>query len=45
MAEYPKNRWYRAAWCAEVGEALLSRRILGHATLLYRKEDGSTAGK
>lgn len=41
MAEFLRNVWYMAAWSAEIGEALLSRRIAGTRVLLYRAGDGS----
>jgi phenylpropionate dioxygenase-like ring-hydroxylating dioxygenase large terminal subunit len=37
----PKNGWYVAAFCEEIGEALLSRWILNHPVVLYRKADGT----
>lgn len=37
----PKNGWYVAAFCHEIGEALLSRWILNEPVVLYRKEDGA----
>ncbi|HWJ69595.1 MAG TPA: aromatic ring-hydroxylating dioxygenase subunit alpha [Sphingobium sp.] len=36
----PKNGWYVAAFCNEIGEALLSRWILNQPVVLYRKENG-----
>ncbi|MCW2411548.1 MULTISPECIES: aromatic ring-hydroxylating dioxygenase subunit alpha [unclassified Sphingobium] len=36
----PKNGWYVAGFCEEIGEALLSRWILNQPVVLYRKEDG-----
>ncbi|NOW45153.1 vanillate O-demethylase monooxygenase subunit [Novosphingobium sp. SG751A] len=37
----PKNGWYVAAFCHEVGEELLSRWILNQPVVLYRKADGT----
>jgi len=37
----PKNGWYVAAFCEEIGEKLLSRWILNHPVVLYRKADGT----
>lgn len=37
----PRNGWYVAAFCEDIGEALLSRWILGEPVVLYRKEDGT----
>jgi len=36
----PKNGWYVAAFCEEIGAPLLSRWILNQPVVLYRKEDG-----
>jgi len=37
----PKNGWYVAAFCHEIGEDLLSRWILNEPVVLYRKGDGT----
>jgi vanillate O-demethylase monooxygenase subunit len=37
----PKNGWYVAAFCNEIGEKLLSRWILNQPVVLYRKADGA----
>ncbi|MEO0030530.1 MAG: hypothetical protein RIS94_288 [Pseudomonadota bacterium] len=37
----PRNAWYVAAFREDIGEALLSRWILGEPVVLYRKEDGT----
>lgn len=37
----PRNGWYVAAFCEEIGEALLSRWILNQPVVLYRKADGT----
>jgi phenylpropionate dioxygenase-like ring-hydroxylating dioxygenase large terminal subunit len=37
----PRNAWYVAAFCEEIGEALLSRWILNEPVVLYRKADGT----
>ena len=37
----PRNGWYVAAFCEDIGEALLSRWILGEPVVLYRKADGT----
>jgi len=42
-APFLRNAGYMAGWSAEVGEALLSRRIIGEPVLLFRKQDGSVA--
>lgn len=36
----PRNGWYVAALCENIGEQLLSRWILGDPVVLYRKADG-----
>lgn len=41
MQDFVMNAWYMAAWSHEVGENLLSRRLLGYPVLLTRFEDGS----
>jgi phenylpropionate dioxygenase-like ring-hydroxylating dioxygenase large terminal subunit len=41
MDGFPTEAWYMAGWSHEVGEALLRRRLLGRAILLYRLADGS----
>lgn len=40
---YPQNCWYVAATSGEVGDGLLSRRILDRSVLLFRLSDGSIA--
>ena len=37
----PRNGWYVAAFCNEIGEPLLSRWILNQPVVLYRKADGT----
>ena len=37
---YLRNAWSMAAWAEEVGEGLVSRRILGRRTLLMRTSGG-----
>jgi phenylpropionate dioxygenase-like ring-hydroxylating dioxygenase large terminal subunit len=37
----PRNGWYVAGFRDEIGEALLSRWILNHPVVLYRKADGT----
>lgn len=37
----PRNGWYVAAFCEEIGESLLSRWILNEPIVLYRKADGT----
>ncbi len=37
----PRNAWYVAAFCKDIGERLLSRWILGEPVVLYRKKDGT----
>lgn len=37
----PRNGWYVAAFCHEIGEELLSRWILNEPVVLYRKADGT----
>ncbi|QUD85932.1 aromatic ring-hydroxylating dioxygenase subunit alpha [Phenylobacterium montanum] len=41
--DLPTDCWFMAAWSAEVGAALLRRRLCGEPILLYRLEDGSVA--
>jgi vanillate O-demethylase monooxygenase subunit len=36
----PRNGWYIAAFCEEIGAPLLSRWILNEPVVLYRKADG-----
>lgn len=40
---FAENAWYVAAWCDEVSEAPLARRILNKPIVLYREVDGSPA--
>ncbi|MGX7895962.1 Rieske 2Fe-2S domain-containing protein [Tsuneonella sp. HG222] len=37
----PRNGWYVAAFCNEIGDELLSRWILNEPVVLYRKADGA----
>jgi vanillate O-demethylase monooxygenase subunit len=37
----PRNGWYVAAFCNEVGESLLSRWILNEPIVMFRKADGT----
>ena len=37
----PRNGWYVAAFCEDIGQDLLSRWIVGEPVVLYRKEDGT----
>ena len=37
----PRNGWYVAAFCNEIGEELLSRWILNQPVVMYRKADGT----
>ena len=37
----PSNGWYVAAFCKDIGEALVSRWILNQPVVLYRKADGT----
>ena len=37
----PRSGWYVAAFCNEIGEALLSRWILNEPVVMFRKADGS----
>lgn len=37
----PRNGWYVAAFCEDIGQDLLSKWILGEPVVLYRKEDGT----
>lgn len=39
----PREAWYVAAHCDEVGRELLARDILGDPVVLYRREDGAVA--
>lgn len=43
MERYLRNAWYMAGWAHEVGEAGLTREILGQPLLVYRLTDGSPA--
>jgi phenylpropionate dioxygenase-like ring-hydroxylating dioxygenase large terminal subunit len=38
----PRDAWYVAAFCEDIGETLLSRWILGEPVVLYRKDDGTS---
>lgn len=40
---YPQDCWYVAATSGEVGDGLVSRRILDRSVLLFRLSDGSIA--
>jgi vanillate O-demethylase monooxygenase subunit len=42
-APFLRNAWYMAGWSAEIGNALLRRRLLGVPLLLFRKMDGNVA--
>ncbi|HEX3346951.1 MAG TPA: aromatic ring-hydroxylating dioxygenase subunit alpha [Acetobacteraceae bacterium] len=42
-AAYPRNTWYAAAWCHEIGRALARRTVCDTDLVLYRKSDGSVA--
>lgn len=37
----PRNGWYVAAFCADIGETLTSKWILGEPVVLFRKGDGT----
>lgn len=41
MTTFIRNRWYAAAWSAEVGRTLFVRTLLGEPVLLYRTAAGS----
>jgi phenylpropionate dioxygenase-like ring-hydroxylating dioxygenase large terminal subunit len=43
MAEpaYPRNAWYAAAWCHEIGRALTARTVCDTDLVLFRKQGGS----
>jgi phenylpropionate dioxygenase-like ring-hydroxylating dioxygenase large terminal subunit len=43
MARFLRNVWYMAGWAEELGEAGLSREILGQRLFLYRLADGTPA--
>jgi phenylpropionate dioxygenase-like ring-hydroxylating dioxygenase large terminal subunit len=43
MARFLRNAWYMAGWAEELGEAGLSREILGQRLFLYRLADGTPA--
>jgi phenylpropionate dioxygenase-like ring-hydroxylating dioxygenase large terminal subunit len=43
MENYLRNAWYMAGWADELGEAGLTRMILGKAVYLYRLRDGRPA--
>lgn len=36
----PRNAWYVAAFCEDIGEELVSTWIVGEPVVLYRKKDG-----
>ena len=40
---YPKNQWYVAAGCKEVGSTPLGRKLLGQHVVLFRTSDGEVA--
>lgn len=35
-----QNAWYPVAWCDELGDAILSRRVLGRELALFRDQQG-----
>ena len=41
MSKFLMNTWYMGAWSHEVGDAPLSRRLLGAPVVFYRLRDGS----
>lgn len=41
MAQYLMNAWYMAAWGEEVTSQPMSRKLLGVATMFFRKSDGT----
>ena len=43
MTGFLRNCWYMAGWSEEVGEAGLSRELLGQRVFVYRLTDGSPA--
>jgi phenylpropionate dioxygenase-like ring-hydroxylating dioxygenase large terminal subunit len=43
MARFLRNVWYMAGWAEELGEAGLSREILGQRLFLYRLAEGTPA--
>ena len=40
VLRYPRNQWYVAAGCVELGRSLLGRQLLGKNVVLYRTEPG-----
>ena len=43
MSAWLRNCWYMAGWSDEIGDAGLSRRIIGQPVFLYRFGDGRVA--
>ncbi|UVO54360.1 aromatic ring-hydroxylating dioxygenase subunit alpha [Sphingomonas sp. SUN039] len=43
MTTYLKDVWYMAAWCEELGDGLLGRRLFDRAIVLFRTADGVAA--
>jgi vanillate O-demethylase monooxygenase subunit len=43
MVEYLTNAWYMFGWAEELGDALLSRHILGRRLMAWRLDDGSVS--
>jgi nitrite reductase/ring-hydroxylating ferredoxin subunit len=41
VTDYLRNTWYMFGWEEELGEGLLSRKILDQRIVAYRKSDGS----
>jgi len=43
MSSFLPNAWHMAAWSEEIGEALVSRRLVGRKILIFRRQDGRVA--
>jgi phenylpropionate dioxygenase-like ring-hydroxylating dioxygenase large terminal subunit len=43
MQDYLRNAWYMAGWAGELGEAGLTRQLLGKPMYFFRKSDDSIA--
>ncbi len=41
MTGFLRNVWHMVAWCDEIGQDLMSRRVCGQSLLIFRRVDGS----
>jgi vanillate O-demethylase monooxygenase subunit len=43
MGQFARNHWYVAAWCSELVDKPIGRRLLGEPVVLFRQGDGAAA--